>query len=231
MFPWAPICPLPPPPYSIRPLTSARDRRERRALQRGQLGLPPAAAVSRAGPAGQVELDRTRRTSRASASRIRATSRCSSGSRCSAISRCRRQRVHADRTRRSGTADRRSRLGRAAADAGPRAVARPQLLGGRGPPGGERVVLISHRIWQQRFNRDPSILGQALTLDGAPYTIIGVLPAAASAFPLNQIPDLGAAARRSAVLVPSQLNNGGYLPFRRSRGCGRASRSSRRARP
>src|SRR5215510_4820539 len=29
-------------------------------------------------------------------------------------------------------------------------------------PGGEHVVLVSHRIWQERFNRDPSILGQAL---------------------------------------------------------------------
>jgi putative ABC transport system permease protein len=53
-------------------------------------------------------------------------------------------------------------------------------------PGGERVALVSHALWHQRFNGDPSILGQALTLDGAPYTIIGVLPEAASAFPLNQ---------------------------------------------
>ena len=31
-------------------------------------------------------------------------------------------------------------------------------------------------MWQQRFNRDPSVLGQALTLNGAPYTIVGVAP-------------------------------------------------------
>src|SRR6185436_4600933 len=43
-------------------------------------------------------------------------------------------------------------------------------------PGGEHVALIGHAMWQQRFNRDPSVLGQVLTLDGAPYTIIGVLP-------------------------------------------------------
>ena len=53
-------------------------------------------------------------------------------------------------------------------------------------PGGARVVLISQQMWQQRFNRDASVLGQALTLDGAPYTIVGVLPQAATAFPLNQ---------------------------------------------
>lgn len=32
-------------------------------------------------------------------------------------------------------------------------------------PGGERVALVSHTTWQQRFNRDPSILGQALNWD------------------------------------------------------------------
>src|SRR6476619_3609747 len=38
-------------------------------------------------------------------------------------------------------------------------------------PGGEHVVLISDVMWRQRFNRDPSVLGQTLTLDGTPYTI------------------------------------------------------------
>ena len=33
-------------------------------------------------------------------------------------------------------------------------------------PGGEPVVLVGHALWRQRFNGDPGILGQALTLDG-----------------------------------------------------------------
>jgi predicted permease len=78
-------------------------------------------------------------------------------------------------------------------------------------PGGERVALVSQAFWQQRFNRDPSILGQALTLDGAPYTIIGVLPAAASAFPLNQFQIWVPRPAEVPYLVPSQLNNGGYF--------------------
>jgi predicted permease len=53
-------------------------------------------------------------------------------------------------------------------------------------PGGRRVVLISPQMWRRRFNLDASVLGQALMLDGAPYSIIGVLPDAAAAFPLNQ---------------------------------------------
>jgi predicted permease len=51
--------------------------------------------------------------------------------------------------------------------------------------GGPRVALISRQMWRQRFNGDASVLGQALMLDGAPYAIIGVLPEAATAFPLN----------------------------------------------
>jgi hypothetical protein len=49
-------------------------------------------------------------------------------------------------------------------------------------PGGENVVLISHDWWRRRFAGDGRAIGQALTLNGAPYTIIGVLPEAASAF-------------------------------------------------
>jgi len=78
-------------------------------------------------------------------------------------------------------------------------------------PGGEHVALISRSMWQQRFNADPSILGQTLTLDGAPYTIIGVLPDAASAFPLNQLQIWVPRPAEVPFLVPSQLNGGGYF--------------------
>jgi len=73
--------------------------------------------------------------------------------------------------------------------------------------GGDRVALISHAMWQQRFNRDPSVLGQTLTIDGAPHTIIGVLPDAATAFPLDRqqiwVP------RPLEVPYAEALNNGG----------------------
>jgi predicted permease len=78
-------------------------------------------------------------------------------------------------------------------------------------PGGQHVVLISHAMWQQRFNRDPSVLGQALTLDGAPYVIIGVLPEAATAFPLNQLQIWVPRPAEVPFLVPSQLNGGGFF--------------------
>ena len=38
------------------------------------------------------------------------------------------------------------------------------------------VVLLSHGLWQRRFGGDPSVIGKSLTLDSAPYTVIGVMP-------------------------------------------------------
>lgn len=44
-------------------------------------------------------------------------------------------------------------------------------------PGNARVVLLSHRAWKGRFGGQASIVGSSLTLDGAPHTVIGVMPA------------------------------------------------------
>jgi predicted permease len=76
--------------------------------------------------------------------------------------------------------------------------------------GGQHVVLISQQMWRQRFNREAAALGQALILDGAPYTIIGVLPAAATAFPLNQQQIWVPRPTEVPYLQPSQLDGGGY---------------------
>ena len=77
--------------------------------------------------------------------------------------------------------------------------------------GGGGVVLVSHGLWQDRFNRDPSVLGQVLTLNGTPFTIIGVLPEAATAFPLNQVQIWVPRPTEVPYLAASQLNGGGYF--------------------
>jgi len=41
---------------------------------------------------------------------------------------------------------------------------------------GAPVVIISNRLWKNRFAGSPMLLGQSITLDGVDYTIIGVLP-------------------------------------------------------
>jgi putative ABC transport system permease protein len=46
-------------------------------------------------------------------------------------------------------------------------------------PNAPRVVVLSERLWRERFGADQNIVGQSLRLDGVPWTIIGVLPARA----------------------------------------------------
>jgi len=43
--------------------------------------------------------------------------------------------------------------------------------------GARKVVVLSHGFWQRRFGGNEGILNQALTLDGEPFLVIGVLPA------------------------------------------------------
>ncbi len=42
--------------------------------------------------------------------------------------------------------------------------------------GAPKVVLISHGLWHRRFGGDPGVLGEAIVVDGEPYTVIGVMP-------------------------------------------------------
>jgi predicted permease len=44
-------------------------------------------------------------------------------------------------------------------------------------PGQHPVVIVSHNLWQKRLGGDDSILGATMTLEGVPYTVIGVAPA------------------------------------------------------
>ena len=46
-----------------------------------------------------------------------------------------------------------------------------------GRPEGKPVAIISNSLWRSRFGSDRSIVGQSVTLDTVPYTVIGVLPA------------------------------------------------------
>jgi putative ABC transport system permease protein len=38
------------------------------------------------------------------------------------------------------------------------------------------VVVFSEALWQSRFDRDPSIVGREVRLDGTPFTVVGIVP-------------------------------------------------------
>jgi predicted permease len=42
---------------------------------------------------------------------------------------------------------------------------------------GQRVLLVSHALWKSHFGGARDVLGRTLTLDGEPWTVIGVMPA------------------------------------------------------
>ena len=44
-------------------------------------------------------------------------------------------------------------------------------------PGGPPVIVLSDRGWDRHFNRDRSVLGRTVLVAGAPFEIIGVMPA------------------------------------------------------
>jgi putative ABC transport system permease protein len=52
-------------------------------------------------------------------------------------------------------------------------------------PGKDKVVVLGHALWQQRFGARADAVGSTLLLDGSPRTIIGVMPAGFS-YPAEQ---------------------------------------------
>jgi len=68
--------------------------------------------------------------------------------------------------------------------------------------GSERVALISYGFWQRQFAGDPKVVGQSITLDTNPFTVIGVLPSTFRA--LNPV-DIQTGQERD-VWIPLRLN-------------------------
>jgi len=43
-------------------------------------------------------------------------------------------------------------------------------------PGAAPVAVLSHSFWRRRFNGDSALIGQAIRLNGRPFTVVGVAP-------------------------------------------------------
>jgi putative ABC transport system permease protein len=50
------------------------------------------------------------------------------------------------------------------------------FLTGAAAPDDDRSAIVSDRLWRTSLNADPAIVGQAITVDGLPRTVVGVLP-------------------------------------------------------
>jgi putative ABC transport system permease protein len=42
--------------------------------------------------------------------------------------------------------------------------------------GADRVVILSNGLWKRRFGADPNLVGQTILLNGASFTVVGVMP-------------------------------------------------------
>ena len=70
-------------------------------------------------------------------------------------------------------------------------------------PGRAGTAVLGHGTWTRRFGADPGVVGRAITLNGQPYTVVGVLPASFS-LPREVLPTLGGA-EDAEVLLPLPL--------------------------
>jgi predicted permease len=75
-------------------------------------------------------------------------------------------------------------------------------------PGHEHVAVLMDTLWRNQFRSDPGILGKSVTLNGFPYTVIGVM---APSFHLPHIRTMGSAdtnhAQPPEALLPMVLSD------------------------
>ena len=72
-------------------------------------------------------------------------------------------------------------------------------------PGGNAVIVISYPFWRRAFQENGNVVGQIITLNGVPFTIIGVAPKEFTGTSLSpQVPDFWAPLSMQAQLVHGQ---------------------------
>jgi hypothetical protein len=67
------------------------------------------------------------------------------------------------------------------------------------------VVVLGDALWRSRFHADPSILQRAIHLNGAPYTVVGIMPPGFSFPRANEMPGDFTFPARTQLWVPIAL--------------------------
>ncbi len=65
-----------------------------------------------------------------------------------------------------------------------------RLLAPADEESGEALVVLGQRLWRSRFGSDPAIVGKAIRLNGAPFTVVGVAPEGFRGTAFGGAPDL-----------------------------------------
>ena len=73
---------------------------------------------------------------------------------------------------------------------------------GEESPGRDRVVIISHSLWLDRFGGDPSALGRIIRLDGVDREIVGIMP-----------PEFSYPSAKVQLWFPMRIDPSNFLEF------------------
>src|SRR6185295_18039326 len=76
---------------------------------------------------------------------------------------------------------------------------------GEDRPGWNAVVVLSHRIWRDRFDGDPNAVGRQVVVNDVPRTIVGIMPER-FAYPANHVELWIPLALDPASLDPATFN-------------------------
>jgi putative ABC transport system permease protein len=83
------------------------------------------------------------------------------------------------------------------------------FVSGEDQPGRDKIVMLSHALWQTEFSSDPNVVGRQMALDGQNREIVGVMPA-----------DFQFPSQKTQLWVPVHLDprnvgnywGGGFMP-------------------
>jgi putative ABC transport system permease protein len=70
-------------------------------------------------------------------------------------------------------------------------------------PGHNKVVILSHGLWQRRFGAEPGLIGQTILMNDQSYAVIGIMP------PDFYFPNRSSEVWVPLTLAPEDLNNRG----------------------